>query len=353
MIRGLNHAPTSRIFLEIRMIFGYVTHRLDRSLLAISLSLLLSACGGGGTEAQGSASSQPTAAASSTPIVTTSASASPSSTSKSSSSSAASSIRSSTAMSSSIAISSTASGEFPDDSAFPEDDSNSTDLPPSAPKALRLLAVTAQNALLSWDASTDDVGLSRYEIRRDGIAISTTTASNLEFEDTNLKANTYYTYTVRAIDIAGHRSNFSNSLIVKTAAAGSTASSSKSSTPSSSGMSSSLAVTSASSSSHNSSGAPSSASSASNSSVAANGNLRVTWNIPSQRENGTYLELEEISGYEIRYKPSNSSSYISEIISSNTTTQLVRPDFTSNTIVLIAAIDTNGLYSRFIQLTPK
>lgn len=346
------------------MIFGYVTHRLDRSLLAISLSLLLSACGGGGTEAQGSASSQPIAAASSTPIVTTSASASPSSTSKSSSSRAASSIRSSTAMSSSIAISSTANGEFPDDSAFPEDDSNSTDLPPSTPKALRLLAVTANNALLSWDASTDDVGLSRYEIRRDGIAISTTTASNLEFEDTNLKANTYYTYTVRAIDIVGNRSNFSNSLIVKTTASGSIASSSKSSAQSSKSQSStsltssSLATTSASSSiqpssssgSSSSSGAPSSAS---NSSVAANGNLRVTWNIPSQRENGTYLELEEISGYEIRYKPVNSSSYISEIISSNTTTQLVRPDFTSNTIVLIAAIDTNGLYSRFIQLTPK
>nr|WP_324257513.1 hypothetical protein [Cellvibrio fontiphilus] len=332
------------------MMFGYVTRRLSRSLLAISLSLLLGACGGGGTEAQGSASSQPIAAASSTPIVTTSASKSPSSTSKSSSSRAASSIRSSTAMSSVTAISSSPNSEFPDDTEFPVDDSNAADMPPSAPRALRLLAVTAQNALLSWDASTDDVGLSRYEIRRDGIAISTTNASNLEFEDTNLKANTYYTYTVRAIDIAGHRSNFSNSLIVKTAAAGSATSSAKSSTQSSSGMSSSLATTSASSSSQTSSGAPSSASS---SSIAMNGNLRVTWTIPSQRENGTYLELHEISGYEIRYKPANSSSYISEIINSNTTTQLARPDFTSNTIVLIAAFDTNGLYSRFVQLTPK
>lgn len=308
------------------------------------LSVLLSACGGGSPEGGGPLG---TGNSEAPPAQTSTSKAEMSSSTQSSSlsSSRTSSSRASSLRPSSQAVSS-AFNEFGDDLYLPIEDGDSSDLPPSTPKSLVLRATTSNSVLISWEKSTDDIGLSHYEVRRDGIAIGTVGINVLEFEDSNLKANTYYTYTVRAIDIMGHRSNFSNSLIAKTSFPGANTSSPTSS--------SAPAVGSASSMSSQPKGTNSSQSQIANSSAASTGqNLRVTWATPSQRENGDYLELSEIGGYEIRYKPANSSNYISEIIADNKVTQLQRQEFSTNTIVLIAAFDTNGLYSRFVQLMPK
>jgi hypothetical protein len=71
---------------------------------------------------------------------------------------------------------------------------------------------------LSWAASTDNVGLVRYDVMRDGAIVGT--ASGTAFTDTTVAAATAYTYTVRAYDAAG---NFSTSgpLSLTTPAAGS------------------------------------------------------------------------------------------------------------------------------------
>ena len=67
---------------------------------------------------------------------------------------------------------------------------------------------------LSWTASTDNRGVTSYEIHRDGHKIGTT--SSTTFTDEGLKPETTYSYTIRAIDGANNASKFSEALTVKT-----------------------------------------------------------------------------------------------------------------------------------------
>jgi hypothetical protein len=282
-----------------------------------------------------------------------------------------------------------------DDVIYPEEPEEFFDLPPTAPRNVKLEVISSNTAIISWSPATDDVALSRYEIRRDGVAIGTSVASNLEYEDGGLNHNTYYTYTVRAIDTSGNRSNFSTALIVKTTSINTHNTSSNSSTTTSSvssinNTSSSVSETSSTNSTSNSSVALSSSeatssstasisasseanasnsstsavtsssatavssSSEANASSSSSDNLvSVEWITPSQRENGDYLELDEIGGYELRYKPINSSVYIREIITDKYATSYETTNASTDGLFQIAAFDTNGLYSRFITLSPR
>lgn len=122
-------------------------------------------------------------------------------------------------------------------------------------------------------------------------------------------------------------------------------SSSVSSSISSSSRSSSVS-SSISSSSRSSSSLSSSRSSSS--SVAATKSVTIQWSHPTQRENGAYLELHEIGGYEIRVRTSGNSSYTTYRITGNTTTSYTLPAYNSDTSVEIAVFDTAGIYSSFI-----
>ena len=55
---------------------------------------------------------------------------------------------------------------------------------------------------LSWTAASDNVGVTGYEIRRNGQLLAT--VEELEYEDTGLQADTSYEYDVRAKDAAGN-----------------------------------------------------------------------------------------------------------------------------------------------------
>ena len=75
--------------------------------------------------------------------------------------------------------------------------------PPSMPG--NLVAVPAVASVeLSWDASDDDAGVVGYEIRRNGILV--TTVAGLGFVDTGLDPDTLYAYTVIAVDSPGNPS---------------------------------------------------------------------------------------------------------------------------------------------------
>jgi hypothetical protein len=76
--------------------------------------------------------------------------------------------------------------------------------PPSTPDNLQAIAISASQIDLSWDASTDDVGVTGYMIYRDGTQIATTASST--YQDTGLSASTSYMYTVSAIDGAENES---------------------------------------------------------------------------------------------------------------------------------------------------
>ena len=91
---------------------------------------------------------------------------------------------------------------------------------PSVPGGLAAPSVTASSVDLTWNAATDNVGVTGYRVYRNGTLISgpqpvTTTA----YTDATVAAGTGYTYTVDAIDAAGNASAPSPGLPVTTPAA--------------------------------------------------------------------------------------------------------------------------------------
>lgn len=93
--------------------------------------------------------------------------------------------------------------------------------PPSAPTGVSATA-TGTSVRVTWSASTDDVGVTRYEVRRDGVAVGSVDGRTLSFGDSGLASGRTYSYTVVAADGAGNLSSPSSAATVTTAAACST-----------------------------------------------------------------------------------------------------------------------------------
>ncbi len=77
--------------------------------------------------------------------------------------------------------------------------------PPTAPAGLTAQATGPTQAGLSWSAANDDIGVTGYEVYRDG-ALVATLGNVTSFADTGLSPSTTYSYVVRALDAAGNRS---------------------------------------------------------------------------------------------------------------------------------------------------
>ena len=91
---------------------------------------------------------------------------------------------------------------------------------PSTPASLAAAAPSSSQINLTWTASTDNVGVTGYDIFRFGAQIASTTTNS--FSDTGLAASTSYSYTVKARDAAGNVSAVSNTATITTQASGST-----------------------------------------------------------------------------------------------------------------------------------
>jgi chitodextrinase len=81
--------------------------------------------------------------------------------------------------------------------------------PPSVPGQPAATDVTATGATLTWAASTDNVGVTSYDVLRAAGGGSSTvvgTVSGTTYQATGLTANSTYTFTVRARDAAGNTS---------------------------------------------------------------------------------------------------------------------------------------------------
>src|SRR6266446_1585327 len=87
--------------------------------------------------------------------------------------------------------------------------------PPSTPTGLTAAVAGSSGANLSWGASTDNVGVTGYIVRRNGVQVATPATTS--FADTGLSAATTYSYTVAARDAAGNISPDSTSVGVTTA----------------------------------------------------------------------------------------------------------------------------------------
>jgi len=87
--------------------------------------------------------------------------------------------------------------------------------PPSVPTGLAATVVSQSQINLSWLASTDNVGVTGYQIFRDGVQTATSTGTS--FSNSGLLSSTSYAYAVRALDAAGNLSGLSTSVSATTA----------------------------------------------------------------------------------------------------------------------------------------
>jgi chitodextrinase len=97
--------------------------------------------------------------------------------------------------------------------------------PPTAPANLRVTGTTSSSVSVAWTASTDDVGVTGYDVLRapgasGGAFTQVGTSATTSFAQTGLTANTTYRYQVRARDAAGNLSPVSNTATVTTPGGG-------------------------------------------------------------------------------------------------------------------------------------
>ena len=85
---------------------------------------------------------------------------------------------------------------------------------PSTPTGLTGTAASSTEVDLSWNPSSDNVGVTDYLIRRDGILVGTSTTTS--YRDAGLSAGTAFSYAVAARDAAGNTSSNSTSINVAT-----------------------------------------------------------------------------------------------------------------------------------------
>ncbi|GAA4275133.1 hypothetical protein GCM10022258_44290 [Aquimarina gracilis] len=89
---------------------------------------------------------------------------------------------------------------------------------PTAPTALAATSVTETTLTLNWTASTDNVGVTGYDVYQGSSVLGTVT--NTTANVTGLTANTAYQFSVIAKDAAGNESAASNVVNVTTAGGG-------------------------------------------------------------------------------------------------------------------------------------
>ncbi len=93
--------------------------------------------------------------------------------------------------------------------------------PPTTPTLNSPTGVTSVSVNLVWSTSTDNIGVTGYDIFRNGSLIASTTGAT-SYTVTNLSPSTAYTFVVKAKDAAGNISSASNSQTITTSSANAT-----------------------------------------------------------------------------------------------------------------------------------
>ncbi|MFD4712613.1 glycoside hydrolase family 6 protein [Streptomyces sp. NPDC058430] len=91
---------------------------------------------------------------------------------------------------------------------------------PTAPTGLTVTGKTSGSVSLSWTASTDNTGVTVYDVYRAGVQVGSSATTS--FTDTGLTASTSYSYTVKARDTAGNVSAASSAVSATTSEGGGT-----------------------------------------------------------------------------------------------------------------------------------
>lgn len=88
---------------------------------------------------------------------------------------------------------------------------------PTVPTGVTASANSSTSATVAWTASTDNVAVTSYRLRRGGVDLTGATAvTGTSYTDNTLSPLTGYSYTVSAVDAAGNRSAESSAATVTT-----------------------------------------------------------------------------------------------------------------------------------------
>lgn len=231
-------------------------------------------------------------------------------------------------------------------SSSPEDAGDIT--PPSTPQ-LQPYRLSESSITLIWEHAVDDIGMHSYKIYRNDQLVATLDYPMTKYADNNLPSGSTYTYTITALDMSGNLSPSSEPLTIHTLAPINYSSSSASTTSqqSISSVVSSTPISSVSSISVSSRAI----SSNSTSSAMSRPILKLSWSHPTKRENGSFFELNEIGGYEIRFKQNPTSRYTYLTLSGNHITSYSTNLIPTSSTVEIAVYDTNGFFSDFVSIS--
>ena len=77
---------------------------------------------------------------------------------------------------------------------------------PSVPTGVSAVAASSSLVNVSWTASTDNVGVTGYDVLRDDAVIASVSGTTLTYADATVAASTTYSYQVVAKDLAGNHS---------------------------------------------------------------------------------------------------------------------------------------------------
>ena len=86
--------------------------------------------------------------------------------------------------------------------------------PPMTPTGVEAVAVSSKQVSVSWNASTDDVAVTGYDVYRNSVLVASVSSTTLAVTDVSVTPGTNYTYTVDAFDGAGNHSALSSSVAV-------------------------------------------------------------------------------------------------------------------------------------------
>ena len=78
---------------------------------------------------------------------------------------------------------------------------------PSVPTGVSAVAASSSLVNVSWTASTDNVGVTGYDVLRDDAVIASVSGTTLTYADATVAASTTYSYQVVAKDLAGNHSD--------------------------------------------------------------------------------------------------------------------------------------------------
>ena len=88
--------------------------------------------------------------------------------------------------------------------------------PPTSPTNLLSSIIALTSFKLNWSGSTDDIGVTGYDVYQNGVKINAANITTTSYNVTGLLPATLYNFSVRAKDAAGNQSSFSDPLAVTT-----------------------------------------------------------------------------------------------------------------------------------------